>query len=146
MEIYKRFTRNAKSAMQIAYREAARLGHEYIGTEHFLLAIISMRHCTAADLLKRHNVDLPSLRVELDRTRAAASQINDEDDLPHPPRAKQVIEHAIEESRNFGHQHIGTEHILLGLLREADGAGRALIEFGLDYKVLRKEVRALRRD
>ena len=66
---------------------------------------------------------------------------------PHPPRAKQVIEHAIEESRNFGHQHIGTEHILLGLLREADGAaGQALIEFGLDYKVIRKEVRALRRD
>jgi ATP-dependent Clp protease ATP-binding subunit ClpA len=143
--LYSRFSERARKAMQLAYREAARLGHEYIGTEHILLALIALGHGTAINLLKRHNIDLPSLRSHVERLGAGDAKIKSEDDLPHTPRAKNVVEFAIQEARDLNHDRIGTEHILLGLLREDEGAAaQVLFNHGLELPEMREEVRNLR--
>jgi ATP-dependent Clp protease ATP-binding subunit ClpA len=140
--MYPRFTDRAREAMQLANQEAQRLDHEYIGTEHVLLGLIKLDSGAAVDLLKRHNIDLPSLRLEVERLIAAGSGSEFEDTLPHTPRAKNVIGFAIEEARNLGHDHFGTEHILLGLLREDEGmAAQVLFNHGLELRELREEVR-----
>ncbi len=143
--LYSRFTELAKKAMQFAYREASRLRHEYIGTEHILLALIALERCNAIDLLQRHNIDLPSLRLYVDRLSGSGSESEPDDSLPHTPRAKKVIEFAIEEARDLNQDRIGTEHILLGLLREDEGvAAQVLFNHGLELHAMREEVRNFR--
>jgi ATP-dependent Clp protease ATP-binding subunit ClpC len=144
--LYPRFTDRARKAIQLAYQEAQRLGHEYIGTEHILLGLIKLDSGIAADLLKRHNIDLPSLQLYVDRLIGTGSGSEFEDALPHPPRAKNVIGFAIEESRSLGDAYFGTEHLLLGLLREDCGlAAQALFNHGLELRAVREEVQSLGR-
>jgi ATP-dependent Clp protease ATP-binding subunit ClpA len=143
--LYSRFSERARKAMQLAYREAARLRDEYVGTHHFLLALIALDKCAAVDLLKRRKVDLQRVRSDLDRLSPASTESLPEDDLPHTPKAKKVIEFAIDESRSLGHANIGTEHILLGLLREDENpAAQILFNHGLELSEMREEVRNFR--
>ncbi|HEV2949325.1 MAG TPA: Clp protease N-terminal domain-containing protein [Gemmataceae bacterium] len=145
-ELYSRFTPRAKRAMQLAYRQAARLRHQYIGTEHFLLAIIGLEDCTALDLLGRHNVNVRKLKSDIERLAAPSPDDIPDEMLPHTPRARNVIQFVIDESENFGHKHIGTEHVLLGLLHENESAAcQVLLNHGLEFETIRSEVRILRR-
>jgi ATP-dependent Clp protease ATP-binding subunit ClpC len=103
--------------MQLANQEAQRLNHEHVGTEHILLGLVKEGFGVAASVLKNLDIDLQKVRAEVERivepgTHMAAMG------TWHTPAAKKVIEYAIEEARNLNHNYVGTEHLLLGLLRE----------------------------
>ena len=129
--------------MALANQEARRFGHEYIGTEHVLLGLIKEGSCAAANVLKKLDVDLDKVRTEVEKLMMRSEQnVVATGKLPQTPRAKKVIEYAIEESRYLKHDYVGTEHLLLGLLREHDGiAGQVLSSrFDLTLEQLRAEV------
>src|SRR5262249_36373205 len=134
--MYERFTDRARRVMQLANQEAIRLKHEYIGTEHILLGLIKESTGLAGQVLRSINLDLHRLRCEIERM--VESEPPDTQDLSNYPRAKKVIEYAIEEARSIGHHYVGTEHLLLGLLRERDGmASRVLSNLGVDLSMIR---------
>jgi ATP-dependent Clp protease ATP-binding subunit ClpC len=139
--MYERFTDRSRRVMGLAREEAQRLNHEYIGTEHFLLGLIAEGDGVAAHVLKSLGVDLPKVRDEVERFVQRGPQNIKKRKVPETPRAKKVIEYAMEEARNLNHHYIGTEHILLGLLREQEGiATMALLHLGLKLEEVRKEV------
>ena len=114
----KRFTDRARKAMQLANKEAQRLNHAYLGTEHILLGVVSEGSGVAATVLKNRGVKLHDIRRSMEKLIARNSNMAMVGMLPRMPRAKKVIEYAMEETRNLGHAYIGTEHVLMGLLRE----------------------------
>src|SRR5258708_7347682 len=128
--MYERFTDRARKVMQLANEEARHFGHEYIGTEHILLGLIKEGSGVAANVLKNLDVDLRKVREEVDKIVQTGSSPQDAATLgkrPQTPRAKKVIEYAIEEARLLNHNYVGTEHLLLGLIREEAGvAGQVL--------------------
>jgi hypothetical protein len=144
--MYSRFTDRSRKVMQLANQEAQRFNHEYIGTEHILLGLIEEGNGVAANVLKNLNVDLKKVRPEVVRI---IQRGPDADQvimgrLPFPPRSKKVIEYAIEEARALHHNYVGTEHILLGLLREQEGvAAQVLMNLGVKFEEVRKEVLSL---
>src|SRR6187401_2691723 len=111
--MYERFTDRARKVMQLANEEAQRLNHEYIGTEHILLGLIKEGSGVAANVLKNLDMDLTKVRFEVERMVQPSPNVGMPGKLPQTPRAKKVIEYAIEEARDFNHNYIGTEHILL---------------------------------
>ena len=141
--MYERFTDRARKVMQLANQEAQRLNHEYIGTEHVLLGLIAEGSGVAANVLRNLGVDLRRVRSEVEKIvqygpagRSVASGR-----LPHTPRAKKGIEYSIEEARLLNHNYIGTEHLLLGFLREQEGvAAQVLMNLGLKLEDVREEV------
>ncbi len=136
-----RFTDRARKVMVMANQEALLLNHEYIGTEHILLGLIKEGTGVGANALKNLNVDLLTVRRKVERMIKARPDQAVGDELPQTPRAKRVVECAIEESRNFGHDYVGTEHLLLGLIREQDGVGAAVLtQIGLQLQQVRNEV------
>src|SRR6478672_27018 len=141
--MYERFTDRARKVMQLANQEAQRFNHEYIGTEHILLGLVKEGSGVAANVLKNLDVDLRKIRLEVERI-VQHGQGGDQvvmGRLPHTPRAKKVIEYSIEEARNLGHNYVGTEHLLLGLLREQEGvAAQVLMNLGLKLEDVREEV------
>jgi len=128
--------------MRLANQEAIGFGHEYIGTEHILLGIVKENSGVAANVLKNLDVDLRKVRSEVEKIVAAGPEDTfRQGELPQTPRAKKVIEYAIQESRNLGHNYVGTEHLLLGLLREEEGvAAQALMNLGLTLNQVREVV------
>src|SRR5438045_5708638 len=122
--MYDRFTDRARKVMQLANREAKRFNHEYIGTEHILLGLVKEGEGVAANVLKNLDIDLRKIRLEVEQIVQSGPDIVTMGKLPQTPRAKKVIESAVEEARNLNHNHIGTKHILLGLLREEEGVAR----------------------
>src|SRR5438874_4156761 len=142
--MYERFTDRARKVMQLANQEAIRFGHEYIGTEHMLLGLVKEGAGVAANVLKNLNVDLSKIRREVKKivqVGAGGVEISTVGKLPHTPRAKKVIEYSIEEARNLNHNYVGTEHLLLGLLREQEGvAAQVLMNLGLKLEDVREEV------
>lgn len=139
-----RFTDRAKKVMQLANQEAQRFNHEYICTEHILLGLIKEGSGTAACVLKKFDVDLRKIRLEIERLIQSGPDMITIGKLPQTPRAKKVIEFSMEEARNLNHNYVGTEHILLGLIRENEGvAGAVLMNFGLKLEDVREKVRAL---
>src|SRR5579871_6510000 len=123
--MYERFTDRARKVMQLANQEAQRFNHEYIGTEHVLLGLVKEGSGVAANVLKNLDIDLRKIRLEVEKIvqhGPGGEQVHT-GPMPHTPRTKKVIECAVEEARNFGHQYVGTEHLLLGLLRESEGVG-----------------------
>jgi hypothetical protein len=139
--MYERFTDRARKVMQLANQEAQRFNHEYIGTEHILLGIAGEDSSGAANVLKNLGVDLREIRTAVEKLLRSGPDVINIGKLPQTPRAKQVIAYAIEESRNLEHDYLGTEHILLGLLREQEGvASQVLMNFGLRMEKVREEV------
>lgn len=127
--------------MALANQEAQRFNHEYIGTEHILLGLVKEGTGVGANVLKNLDVDLRKVRMEVERLVKSGPELVTMGKLPKTPRAKKVIEYAIEEARNLNHNYIGTEHLLLGLLREREGvAAQVLMNMGLRLEDVREEV------
>src|SRR6186997_736883 len=141
--MYERFTDRARKVMQLANQEAQRFNHEYIGTEHILLGLVKDGSGVAANVLKNLDVDLRKIRLEVEKivqTGPGGDQVV-LGKLPHTPRAKKVIEYSVEEARNLNHNYVGTEHLLLGLLREQEGvAAQVLMNLNLKLEEVREEV------
>src|SRR5262249_45116197 len=139
--MYERFTDRARKVMQLANQEAQRLNHEYIGTEHILLGLVKEGSGVASNVLKNLDIDLRQVRAEVEKIVESGPEMVSMGKLPHTPRAKRVIEYAIEEARALNHNYVGTEHLLLGLVREGEGvAAQVLTNLGLKLEDLRAEV------
>ena len=139
--MFERFTERARKVMSLARQEAQRLNHEYIGTEHILLGLVQEGSGVAANVLKNMDVELKKIRIEVEKMVQAGSNTIQMGQLPFTPRAKKVLELALEEANNLGHNYIGTEHLLLGLLRENESvAAQGLINLGLKLEDVREEV------
>lgn len=138
-----RFTERARKVVYLAQQEAVRLGHRVVGTEHILLGLLAEGEGVAAKALGNINVDLGTIRQEIERiigSEPASAYM----EIPFTPRAKRVLELAVDESRQMGHNYIGTEHILLGLIREGEGvAAQVLKNLGVDQDKVRNQVLAL---
>src|SRR6266542_1711524 len=135
------FTDRVRKVLQMAREEAARLHHEYVGTEHILLGLIREGEGVAAAVLTNLNVDLDDIQQKIEETvkkgKAAAAP---GPDLPYTSRAKKVLELAMTEARELNHSYVGTEHLLLGLLREEKGiAAQVLTDAGVTLEQSRAE-------
>ncbi|MDH7602503.1 MAG: ATP-dependent Clp protease ATP-binding subunit [Armatimonadota bacterium] len=141
--MWQRFTERARRVVFFAQEEAGRLGENYVGTEHLLLGLVRETDSVAARILDRMGVSLGRIRSEIER------QVTRGDgrlgqDMQLTPRAKRVIDLAYDEARSLNNNYIGTEHLLLGLIREGEGlAGRVLQKLGVDLERTRREVMAL---
>ena len=142
--MHERFTDMARKVMQLSREEAWRLNHQYIGTEHILLGIARWGRGVAANVLKSLDVDLSVVRIQVEEI------VGSEPELPigyqpngllsQTPRAKRSLEYAIEESASLSHSYIGTEHLLLGLMREEEGvAFEVLRNLGVTHEMVRTE-------
>src|ERR1700750_3285093 len=141
MDMFERFTDRARKVMALANQEAQRFNHEYIGTEHILLGLVKEGSGVGANVLKNLDGDLRKVRLEVEKLVKSGPDMVTMGKLPQTPRAKKVIEYAIEEARNLNHNYVGTEHILLGLLREQEGvAAQVLMNLGLKLEEVREEV------
>jgi len=139
--MFERFTDRARRVMGLANHEAMRFNHESIGTEHILLGLIKEGSGVAANVLRNLGVDLKRIRMEIEKKVPSGHEMVTVGRLPFTPRAKKVIELAFEEARALGHNYVGTEHLLLGLLRESEGvAAQVLVEQGLKLEEVREEV------
>ncbi|GHT13049.1 ATP-dependent Clp protease ATP-binding protein [Planctomycetales bacterium] len=138
---YERFTDRARKVMQLANQEAQRFNHEYVGTEHLLLGLIKEGSGVAANVLKNLDIDLRKIRHEVEKVVKSGPDTVTMGRLPQTPRAKKVLEYSMEEARNLNHNYVGTEHLLLGLLREQEGvAAQVLMNLGLKLDEVRREV------
>jgi ATP-dependent Clp protease ATP-binding subunit ClpC len=139
--MFERFTDRARKVMALANQEAQRFNHEYIGTEHILLGLVKEGSGVGATVLKNLDVDIKKLRLEIEKHVKSGPDMVTMGKLPQTPRAKKVIEYAIEEARSLNHNYVGTEHILLGILRESEGiAAQVLMDMGLRLEEVRQEV------
>ncbi len=139
--MFERFTDRARKVMALANQEAQRFNHEYIGTEHILLGLVKEGSGVGATVLKNLDVDIKKLRLEVEKLVKSGPDMVTMGKLPQTPRAKKVIEYAIEEARSLNHNYVGTEHILLGLLRESEGiAAQVLMNLGMKLEDVRQEV------
>ena len=139
--MFDRFTERARKVMTLARQEAQKLNNDYIGTEHILLGLVQEGSGVAAQVLKNLDVDLRKVRAEVERLVEQGTSPVSSSQLPFTPRAKRVLELALEEAQNLGHNYIGTEHLLLGLIRESDGpAAHVLQNLGVKPEEVREEV------
>lgn len=137
------FTERARKSIVLAQEEAQRLGNNYIGTEHLLLGIISEGESVAAKVLENLDIKLKRVRAEVEAIVGKGSKPTNQE-MVFTPRAKRVIELAFEEARNLSHNYIGTEHLLLGLVKEGEGvAARVLSNLGVDPGKIRQEITKL---
>jgi hypothetical protein len=142
--MYWRFTDRARKVMQLANQEAQRLNHEYIGTEHILLGLVKEGSGVAANVFKNFNIDLDKIRLEVEKIVLPGPDTVYAGKLPQTPRAKKAIEYSLEEARNLNHNYVGTEHLLLGLLREREGvAAQVLMNLLLRLEDVRRNLRQL---
>jgi len=141
--MWQRFTERARRVVFFAQEEAARLGENYVGTEHLLLGLVRESDSVAARILDRLGVPLGRIRADIER-QVTRGHGNLGQDMQLTPRAKRVIDLAYEEARQLNNNYIGTEHLLLGLIREGDGlAARVLVKQGADLERTRREVYAM---
>ncbi len=142
--MFNRFTERARKVIVYAKEESRRFNHDYIGTEHLLLGLIREGEGVAASVLQKLGLDLESIRIEIEKLVQPGPQTQVVGDIPFTPRSKKALELAAEEARALGHNYIGTEHLLLGLVKEGEGmAYRVLLNLGLDLGKLRNEVMEL---
>ncbi len=136
-----RFTQRVRKVLFLARDEAGRLQHDYIGTEHLLLGVIREGEGVAANVLRRLNVDFDRLQKAIEDSVTAPMGPVSIGEIPFTPRAKKVLELSIDEARLHNHNYVGTEHLLLALIREGEGvAARVLQEFGAEYEKVKREV------
>ncbi|MDX1976761.1 MAG: ATP-dependent Clp protease ATP-binding subunit [Pseudanabaenaceae cyanobacterium bins.68] len=138
--MFERFTEKAIKVIMLAQEEARRLGHNFVGTEQILLGLIGEGTGVAAKVLKSMGVNLKDARIEVEKIIGRGSGFVAVE-IPFTPRAKRVLELSLEEARQLGHNYIGTEHLLLGLIREGEGvAARVLENVGVDLTKVRTQV------
>src|SRR6476646_6459316 len=125
--MYERFTDRARKIMQLANQEAQRFNHEYIGTEHILLGLVKEGSGVAANVFKNLDIDLRKIRDEVQKVVQSGPDMVTLGKLPQTPRAKKVIEYAMEYATTLASSYVGTEHLLLGLLREQEGIGAQVL-------------------
>src|SRR4051812_47847027 len=141
--MWQRFTERARRVVFFAQEEAARLGENYVGTEHLLLGLVRESDSVAARILDRLGVPLGRIRADIER-QVTRGHGNLGQDMQLTPRAKRVIDLAYEEARRLNNNYIGTEHLLLGLIYEGDGlAARVLVKQGANLARVRREVYAM---
>src|SRR5437763_1157358 len=141
--MWQRFTERARRVVFFAQEEAARLGENYVGTEHLLLGLVRENDSVAARILDRLGVPLSRIRSDIER-QVTRGHGNLGQDMQLTPRAKRVIDLAYEEARELNNNYIGTEHLLLGLIREGDGlAARVLKQEGAEYDTTKEVVRLM---
>lgn len=141
--MYERFTDRARRVMHLANQEARRFNHDYIGTEHILLGLIKEGTGVAAKVLQNLDVNFRKIRLELEKIIQAGPTPAPKGKLPQTPRTQKVIHYAIEEARSLNHNYVGTEHLLLGLLREEEDecvGAIVLVNLGLSLSVVRDQV------
>ena len=135
-----RFTERARRVILLAQEEARRLNHDYVGTEHLLLGLVRLGEGVAATVLQKLAIDLAKIRVEVEKSVGSGGGSLTLGEIPFTPRSKKVLELAMDEARKLKHGYIGTEHILLGLIREEEGvAARILQSLGADLKKIKDE-------
>nr|YP_009392973.1 Clp protease ATP binding subunit [Caloglossa intermedia]ARW61535.1 Clp protease ATP binding subunit [Caloglossa intermedia] len=138
--MFERFTEKAIKVIMLAQEEARRLGHNFVGTEQILLGLIGEGTGIAAQVLKSMNVNLKDARIEVEKIIGRGSGFVAVE-IPFTPRAKRVLELSLEEARQLGHNYIGTEHLLMGLVREGEGvAARVLENLAVNVSSIRSEV------
>ncbi len=136
-----RFTQRVRKVLFLARDEAGRLQHEYIGTEHLLLGIIREGEGIAANVLRRLGIDFERIQKEIEATVAPTNGPVHIGEIPFTPRAKKVLELSIDEARLHNHNYVGTEHLLLALIREGEGiAADVLTRLGADHETVKREV------
>ncbi|MEO0294933.1 MAG: ATP-dependent Clp protease ATP-binding subunit [candidate division WOR-3 bacterium] len=137
---FDKFTQRAKKAFQIAKDEAIRLAHSEVGTEHLLLALTRMTDSVAAMVLSNLGVDFDLLRERIEAAHPPGNYVTPMQDLPMSASLRRAIQYAAEEARKLGHTHIGSEHLLIGIMREKRGLGaKILSQFGLDFDLVVEE-------
>jgi hypothetical protein len=138
--MFERFTDRARRVVVLAQEEARMLNHSYIGTEHLLLGLIHEGEGVAAKALQSLGISLEALRQHVQEI-TGRGQGQQQGHVPFTPRAKKVLELSLREAQQLGHDYIGTEHILLGLIREGEGvAARVLVKLGADLNRVRQQV------
>jgi ATP-dependent Clp protease ATP-binding subunit ClpC len=144
--MFKRFTNRARRVLLLAQEEARTLSHNYIGTEHMLLGLINEGNGVGAKALESLGLSLDTVRQQVQEI-IGQGQHAPSGHIPFTPQAKKVLELALVESTALGHEYIGTEHILLGLIREGDGvAAQVLVNLGADLNPVRQQVIQLLHD
>ncbi|MDB4687752.1 ATP-dependent Clp protease ATP-binding subunit [Akkermansiaceae bacterium] len=137
------FTPRAQQVLALARKEADRFNHNYIGTEHVLLGLIKLGQGVAVSVLQRMGLDLESVRMEVEKEVGTGPDQKKSSNIPYTPRVKKVLSLANKEAKQLNHSYVGTEHILLGLLREGEGmASRVLTSLNVDLATTRNEVLA----
>jgi ATP-dependent Clp protease ATP-binding subunit ClpA len=138
--VFERFTDRARRVIPLAQEEAQRLNHNYIGTEHLLLGLLREGDGVAAKALASLGISLEAVRAQVEEL-IGQGQTAPTGHIPFTPRAKKVLELSLREALQLGHNYVGTEHILLGLIREGEGvAAQVLARFGADHARLREQV------
>lgn len=138
--MYERFTERARKVLFLSQQEAKRLGHNYVGTEHLLLGLVAEGEGVATEALQTLGISLQKVRGEVEKI-IGAGEAPYLGDVALTPRAKRVLELALDEGRQLGHSYVGTEHIILGLIRESEGvAAQVLKNMGADLDKVRKQV------
>ncbi|MDI6791987.1 MAG: ATP-dependent Clp protease ATP-binding subunit [bacterium] len=142
--MFERFTERARKILGLAQEEAKRLNHNYLGTEHILLALIREGGGVAIEVLNSLAIDPERLKIEVEKVVPKGSSMLTLGDVPFTPYAKRVLELAVEEARALNHNYVGTEHLLLGLIKEGESVGaRVLIQMGADLNTVRAEIAKL---
>ena len=135
------FTPRAQQVLSLARKEAERLHHNYIGTEHILLGVIKLGQSVAVNVLEKIGLDLNTLRSRIEEEVNPGPDSKPTGNIPYTPRVKKVLNLAVKEAQSLKHSYVGTEHLLLGLLREGEGvAARILKELDLDVERCRHEI------
>lgn len=135
------FTPRAQQVLTLARKEAEQFNHGYVGTEHILLGLIALGHGVAVSALAALDIDLKTVRIEVEKAVGSGPETKMEGNIPFTPRAKKVLALSADEGARLNHSYVGTEHILLGLLREGEGiAARVLENLGIDLEITRYEI------
>src|SRR5256885_7231733 len=135
------FTPRAQQVLQLARKEADRFNHNYVGTEHLLLGLIKLGQGVAVNVLQKMGLDLETVRMEVEKQVGSGPETKIVGNIPYTPRVKKVLALAGKEAKALNHSYVGTEHILLGLLREGEGvAARVLKSLEVDIERTRNEI------
>ncbi len=139
--MFDKFTNRAKQVIKLAKKEAQRLNHNYLGTEHVLLGLLKLGQGIAVNVLRNLNLDYETIRTEVERVVGFGPEIQVYGDPALTGKVKKVFEYANEEAANLNHNYVGTEHLLLALLRQTDGVAAQVLEnLNVNLKEVRKEV------
>ncbi len=135
------FTPRAQQVLAHARREADRFNHHYIGTEHLLLGLLKLGKGVAVTILENLGVELTAVRRQVEEQIGRGTEPQAEGNIPYTPRVRKVLAMANREAQELNHTYVGTEHLLLGLIRDGDGvAGQILRHFGVDLEQARREL------
>ncbi|MBU0534088.1 MAG: ATP-dependent Clp protease ATP-binding subunit [Candidatus Omnitrophica bacterium] len=139
--MYNRFTERARKVLALAKEEARRLGHDFVGTEHIVLGILREGSGVACAVLQRMNLQSDLIKEATEEITGKGPNVLNFGEISFTPKARRVLELAMEESRNLGHSYVGTEHLLLGILREKEGIGAQILgDLGISIEKTREEI------